>query len=565
MRTNLPVTQHEYDFPRDATLMSTTDTQSHITYANAAFIQVSGFDSDEILGEPHNLVRHPDMPPQAFADMWSTLKAGLSWTALVKNRRKNGDHYWVRANATPIIRNGQLTGYMSVRTKPERHEIEAAEHLYRDFREGRAGQRKFHQGLIVRTGLLAWTSLLQTMPVRWRIRSGLLLAFALAVLFAFLFGLHGTMLGGFAATGAALSLFTSFWLNRQISRPLEAVLKQALSVAAGQPAENIHLNRVDEIGMILRAVNQSGLNLRSLVDDVSEQLGGLEQSSSDIVAGNNNLNDRNAQSAASLEQTAASMEQMTATVKNNAETAMQANQLANATSQAAAEGDTAVGKVVQTMSEITNASKKISDIISVIEGIAFQTNILALNAAVEAARAGEQGRGFAVVAGEVRTLAQRSSTAAKEITVLINDSVAKTTTGGELVNKAGDAMRNILSQVARVTDLINEISSATREQAEGIGQVNVAVTQLDQLTQQNAGLAQKSANAAGSLEHRTRKLSEAVAVFRSSAGIPHCTPSAPPQTSAVAARPAIRNARPQLDPAASVAIAKSGDSDWQTF
>jgi aerotaxis receptor len=327
------------------------------------------------------------------------------------------------------------------------------------------------------------------------------------------------MLGGFAAMSAAVSLITSAWLERQISRPLQALLKQALSVAAGQPGENIQLNRVDEIGMILRAINQSGLNLRSLVDDVSKQIVGLQQSSSEIVAGNNDLSDRSLQSAASLEETAASMEQMTATVGNNADTALQASKLADETSEAASEGDAAVGKVMQTMSEISDASRKINEIISVIEGIAFQTNILALNAAVEAARAGEQGRGFAVVAGEVRTLAQRSSTAAKEITALINDSVAKTATGSALVNQAGASMNNILSQVARVTDLINEISSATREQSEGIGQVNVAVTQLDQMTQQNAGLAQDSATAASNLEGRTHKLGEAVAVFGRAAGI----------------------------------------------
>lgn len=155
MRANLPVTQHEYDFPQDATLMSTTDAQSHITSANAAFVQASGFDSDEILGQPHNLVRHPDMPSQAFADMWATLKAGLSWIALVKNRRKNGDHYWVRANATPVVRNGQLVGYMSVRTKPSRDEVAATEKIYREFQDNRAGGRRFHQGLIVRTRLFA--------------------------------------------------------------------------------------------------------------------------------------------------------------------------------------------------------------------------------------------------------------------------------------------------------------------------------------------------------------------------------------------------------------------------
>lgn len=519
MRTNLPVTQREYEFPRDATLMSTTDTQSHITYANAAFVQVSGFDSDEILGQPHNLVRHPDMPPQAFADMWSTLKAGLSWTALVKNRRKNGDHYWVRANAAPIIRDGQLTGYLSVRTRPERSEIEATEPLYQAFRENKAGSRKFHQGLIVRTGLLAWTSLLQTMPVRWRIRLGFFASFALAVFFAFLTGLPSSTIGGIAIGSAALSLLTSFWIEKQIAAPLQVVLRQALAVASGQAGTNIHLNRVDEIGMLLRAVNQSGLNLRSLVDDVSAQLDGLQQSSSDIAAGNNDLNDRSVHSAASLEQTAASMEEMTATVKNNADTAMQASKLADETSDAASGGDMAVGKVVETMKEITDASRQISEIISTIEGIAFQTNILALNAAVEAARAGQHGRGFAVVASEVRALAQRSATAAKEITALINDSVARTAAGSELANKAGDSMRNIMDQVARVTDLINEISSATREQSEGIAQVNIAVTQLDQMTQQNAGLASESATAAGDLEIRTRKLNDAVAVFQLKANI----------------------------------------------
>ena len=515
MRANFPVTQHEYDFPQDATLMSTTDAQSHITYANAAFVQVSGFDSDEILGQPHNLVRHPDMPSQAFADMWATLKAGLSWTALVKNRRKNGDHYWVRANATPVVRNGQLVGYMSVRTKPSRDEVAATEKIYREFRDNSAGGRRFHQGLIVRTRLFTWMSLLQTMSVRWRIRAGLLSLLALITACAFSFGLRGALFGGFAGSAALISLLTTFWLEAQVSNPLRLVLKQALAVAAGQPGENVQLNRVDEIGMILRAINQSGLNLGSLVDDVSEQLSGLQTASGEIVAGNNDLSVRSEQAAASLEQTAASMEQMTATVKNNAETAAQASQLAGLTSEAAATGGVVVGEVVDTMAAITTASKKISEIIGVIDGIAFQTNILALNAAVEAARAGEQGRGFAVVAGEVRTLAQRSASAAKEIAHLINDSVQKTEAGSKLVNKAGVAMKDIMTQVARVTDLISEISSATKEQSDGIGQVNVAVTQLDEMTQQNAGLVQESAAVADSLEARTQQLVHAVAVFKS--------------------------------------------------
>ena len=188
MRHNQPVTQREYEFPADATLMSTTNTQSHITYANAAFIAVSGFEREEIIGQAHNMVRHPDMPTQAFADMWATLKAGRSWTALVKNRRKTGDHYWVRANATPVVRGGKVIGYMSVRTKPLRAEIEATEAVYRAFREGRGGRWRFHQGLIVRSGAMAWASWLQVMPVRWRLRLGVL-------------SLTGGTGGGAAATG----------------------------------------------------------------------------------------------------------------------------------------------------------------------------------------------------------------------------------------------------------------------------------------------------------------------------------------------------------------------------
>ena len=190
MRQNLPVTQKELDYDSHTTLMSVTDTQSHIVYANDAFISLSGFAAEALQGQPHNIVRHPDMPGEAFADMWATLKAGKSWTGLVKNRRQDGDHYWVRANATPIMRNGACTGYISVRTKPERSEVHVAERLYAAFRAGRAGARRLHQGLVVRTGLWAWTSLLQRISVAMRIHLGLALVWLAYLMLGGLLGLE---------------------------------------------------------------------------------------------------------------------------------------------------------------------------------------------------------------------------------------------------------------------------------------------------------------------------------------------------------------------------------------
>ena len=514
MRVNEPITQREFELSDQATLMSTTDTQSHVTYANAAFVDVSGFSREEIMGQPHNLVRHPDMPREAFADMWATLKGGEPWTALVKNRRKNGDHYWVRANATPVIRNGQHVGYMSVRTKPSREEVAGAEQLYRDIREGRAGNRKIHKGLLVRTGLMGWTTMFQTMPVRWRIRWALAMLLPAVLGGAWALGLGGSALAGFAGLAVLAFAVASWTLEAQIARPLEMLREQALRVASGESQKAVHMDRVDEIGMTLRTISQLGLMFRWLIDDVSQQVLTVQAAVTEIAQGNNDLSARTEQAASSVQETASSMEQMTATVKNNADTSAQANQLSSTASDVAAAGGRAVAEVVSTMSDITASSKKIADIIGVIDGIAFQTNILALNAAVEAARAGEQGRGFAVVAGEVRSLAQRSAEAAKEIKTLIGASVDKVEVGSKLVDDAGKTMDDIVSQVRRVSDLIGEISSATAEQSAGIGQVGQAIGHLDQITQQNAALVEQSAAASQSLQQQAERLVEAVSVFR---------------------------------------------------
>ena len=514
MKTNLPVTGREHEFADGATLMSTTDTASHVAYANAAFIAVSGFERDEIIGQPHNLVRHPDMPREAFADMWATLKAGQSWTALVKNRRKNGDHYWVRANATPVSRNGIVTGYMSVRTKPTRAEVDAAERSYRAFNEGRAKGLAFRSGLIVRRGMWAWRSWMQTLSTGTRVQAGLAVVAVISLAPTLLVGASPAVLTTAAASTLGASMLMGLWLHAQVVRPLRHLLQQATNVAAGQLAAHPRVERIDEIGLTLRAVNQAGLNLRALLDDVSAQVTGVQGASGEIAQGSNDLSSRTEQAAANLQQTASSMEQLNATVKANADSAQQATQLASSAKAVAVKGGEVVGQVVATMQDIASSSKRIGDIIGTIDGIAFQTNILALNAAVEAARAGEQGRGFAVVAGEVRSLAQRSAEAAREIKSLIAASVERVDAGSQLVGVAGHTMGDIVAQVQKVSDLIGEISAATREQTGGIGQVSDAVSNLDQVTQQNAALVEESAAASDSLKQQAQRLVEAVEVFR---------------------------------------------------
>jgi aerotaxis receptor len=513
MRTNLPVTQSAYDFPGSETLLSTTDTTSRITYANSAFIRTSGFELDELMGQPHNMVRHPDMPPEAFADMWACLKAGYSWTALVKNRRKNGDHYWVRANAAPMVRNGSLTGYLSVRTKPSSAEVQGAEALYKSFREGRSSGLAFHRGLIVRTGLMRWLSAPQLLPVAWRVRIPMLLL-AASWLGLWAFTGHGESVAMTTGASMLVALLLAWWtIEAQITAPLSRVLAAAQQVASGTTAGDLNLDRCDEIGVIARAISQSGLNLQALMADVKEQVTGVQVASKEIAAANMDLSNRTEQTASNLEQTAAAMEQQTATVRQNSDTAQQASHLAHTTTEVAEKGGQAMGNVVTTMGLISESSHKIADIISVIDGIAFQTNILALNAAVEAARAGEQGRGFAVVASEVRSLAGRSAAAAKEIKGLIDDSVGKVAGGSQLVADAGQTMLEVVNQVEQVNQLISEITAASKEQAIGIGQVGQAVAQLDQMTQQNAAMVEQSSAAANSLSEQSLRLMEAVQVF----------------------------------------------------
>ncbi len=316
------------------------------------------------------------------------------------------------------------------------------------------------------------------------------------------------------AAGAIAGLAGSIACTRMILRPVDAVIGLARAVAAGDLTSEIRVQSRDEIGQLVQAIKDMQEGLRRVVSNVRSGVDSVGSASAQIAAGNHDLSSRTERQASSLQETAASMEQLTSTVRQSADSAHQANQLASSASAAASKGGEVVGQVVTTMEQIAAASRKIAEIINVIDGIAFQTNILALNAAVEAARAGEQGRGFAVVAGEVRNLAQRSAQAAREIKTMINDSVDKVASGSRLVDDARASMGDIVAQVQRVSDLISEISNASIEQSSGIGQVNEAITQMDQVTQQNAALVEQSAAAATSLKEQAARLAQAVALFK---------------------------------------------------
>ncbi|EOZ7540900.1 methyl-accepting chemotaxis protein [Enterobacter hormaechei] len=499
------VTQNEYPLDDDTTLMSTTDLHSYMTHTNDTFVQVSGFTLQELLGQPHNIVRHPDMPKAAFADMWYTLQKGEPWSGIVKNRRKNGDHYWVRANAVPMVRNGQMTGYMSIRTRATQDEVAAVEPLYKALNEGRC-KKRIHKGLVVRKG---WLGKLPAMPLRWRVRS------VMAVLFAVMAATLVASAAGWASLAAAavVMLLGTLVFEQQIVRPVENVARQALRVATGERNSVQHLNRSDELGLTLRAVGQLGLMCRWLINDVSSQVVSVRDGSDRLAQGNEDLNDRTRQTVANVQQTVATMNQMAASVQSNSETAAEVDKLSIAASSAATQGGAVMQTVVKTMDDIADSTQRIGSITSLINDIAFQTNILALNAAVEAARAGEQGKGFAVVAGEVRHLASRSANAANDIRKLIDASASKVQSGAEQVHAAGRTMDDIVEQVKNVTQLIAQISHATSEQATGLTELTRAVAELDSITQKNADLVEESAQISAMVKHRAGRLEDAVTVL----------------------------------------------------
>ena len=576
------------DIMNTTSIVSETNLKGEILAVNDKFMEVAKYSKDELIGKPHNIVRHPDMPKEVFKQLWATIGRGEIFRGVVKNRAKDGTPYYVDAVIKPIMGpNGKPRKYLGVRYDITEYEI--ARHNMKgvlDAINKSYGTIEFDlKGNILTANtiflqmmgyelnelvgkphsLFVEPAVSQGMDYRalWeKLAQGAHEAGQYKCLGkggreVWLQASYNPVMDEVGRTFKVIGLATDITQQRLALIEVEKLIKAA---AVGQLSQRIKtdiftgdlrdltesVNRlVDAVTLPLReaqgvlnalaandlttcmtgayqgefedmkrALNQALTNLTNTIQSVYQVTRGVLSGAETISQGNENLSQRTSEQAAALEETSASMEEMTATVKQNADNAKQADQLAIAARQTADEGTEVIHKAVAAMGEINQSSKKIADIITVIDEIAFQTNLLALNAAVEAARAGEHGRGFAVVAAEVRNLAQRSALAAKEISGLIKESIQRVTDGSALVNQSGETLENIVNSVKRVTDIIAEISAASQEQAIGIDQVNKAIMSMDQTTQQNVGLVEATTSSAQAMQEQAKGLFQQVAVFK---------------------------------------------------
>ena len=514
MRLNTPITQREHSVPANQMLVSVTDLKGHMVYCNPAFVAISGYAREELLGQAHNLIRHPDMPAEAFRDLWATIQSGRPWQAIVKNRRKNGDHYWVHANATPVRNGDRIVGYLSVRSAATREEVSAAESLYARMRKeaelgriktGLRGGRVVRRDGPARAMQEAWSQV-----DRWGMDG---LAQLMAVLVV---GASATVLPlAFWLPMAFVLAAGAWWLAwRRRDATLRTLLSDAVRVASGDLAQTPRTDAQGSHGALQMALAQIAVNLRAVVGDVRNEVENVRLSVGEIAVGNQDLSRRTESQGGALEKTTVSMEQITQRVHKSATSAAQGAELSKDSATVAQLSQDGVLAVVKAMDAISDSSRRIGSITHVIEGVAFQTNILALNAAVEAARAGPAGRGFAVVAAEVRTLAQRTASAAQEIKQLIGESSERVASGASQTQAASERMREAMESVEKVNDLLSGISLSIQEQQSDILHVNDAVTHIGDITQQNGSLVLELAAEAQSLDGQMRVVTDGMRLFR---------------------------------------------------
>ena len=571
MRKNLPVTQSEYMLRDGMTIVSRTDLKGRIEYINPDFIEASGFVEEELLGQPHNLVRHPDMPEEAFADMWETLKAGRPWTGMVKNRRKNGDHYWVVANATPVLQGGQSVAYMSVRTRPTRDQVATAEAAYRLFTEGRASGMAIREGHVVRSGGLS----LLSAPRRLWSNAGIGAKFALLALGAFasagLAGAAGLLHAPMLALASGVTLLATLTLGTPVVTRMTGNLRRIASLldgfSQGQFDGVIDGRGRDEVSQALLALkrvqtrlgfeitdaerrarevaarhqaeteiaaevnrtvadaNRGDLSHRipmqgktgffaqlcdgvnQLLDTISGTIREVRTAAGQLSAASEQVSQTSQSLSHSASQQAASVEETTASLHE-----MNSSVKGNADSATVTDGiATQAARQAQdggtAVGQTVDAMKSIATKIGIIDDIAYQTNLLALNAAIEAARAGEHGKGFAVVAAEVRKLAERSQVAAQEIGGLAGSSV-------QLAEKAGGLLAQMVPSIHKTSKLVQEIAAASGQQSDGVAQITGAMNHLSSATQQTASASEELSATAEELSAQATQLQDLMSNFK---------------------------------------------------
>jgi len=526
VRENLPVTNREVALHGDDFIVSITDTQGHITYANDAFMRLTGYAHDELIGQPHNLLRHPDMPPEVFADMWSTIQNGYPWHGFIKSRCKNGDYSWGEAGVTPIMQGTAISGFVSVRTKPRPEVIEEYERHYADMRNGNPHKLAVREGVVHRTGLLGLINRFLSIPFYKRLwitlgalgMLGLYIGWApmlagSGVLPQFLVT-HGTWLSAAGGCVFALGMLaTVIYLDVRISIPLLRATRIAQRVVSGDISARFDVEHGAELRRFLSALNLMNAKLTAVLLDVRVNVQGTAEAVTQLTQGSVDLSNRTERQADRVRGTAQNSTDLTRAVEGNVHSVHDVSSLASRAKSIAHQGMQMASQAVSTMEQIDDDSRKVADISAVIDGIAFQTNILALNAAVEAARAGQQGRGFAVVASEVRALAERSAHAAREIKTLIESTRSRILDGARIVREAGQTIEGVVESIDAVARSVDAIRLATDQQAQGVANINDAVAELDEVTQQNAALVEESSAAANMLGQRMSRLEEVVEVF----------------------------------------------------